>query len=631
LTPDSFLNLVFIAVENYVYRREVKVNACYRVDTIDIEVVPVAGIFISPQDSAVCPGETIQFVVTADPGVSDFMWMPPNGLSCTECKEPAATVFATTTYSVEGEFKGCPVGGAVTVIAKPLPAYSFPSPPFTCSGDPILLNLANDQFSTFTWTASDGSDVPDIAQPVVSPTQTTTYSFTADRDGCTVSDQVTITVPQDFTLTVAPGKTVCKGDQITLNASATQGGILFDWTASNGSPVEDIANPTVIITGPVSYTVVATDPAACWSHSETIVFDVFPDLSLSVSNDVTQPQGTQTILVASANPAGVTYAWKDNKGNNLGTTASITVAPCDTTVYTVTVTHPNGCGTLEASVTVNTLDIFDLSVSGNLTITQGEKTTLTATATLPGTTFAWKDNFGNAVGTTASITVSPCKTTSYTVTATHPNGCGTETETLIVVVADAFTIASVNLVILGNDTTGMLYEGQEYMLTVTTVPAVLSGVTYTWTVNGEVVATTADTTSGTLKAPEITDPSSDEVPITYGVLITSAEGCQNPSADETGIIKNNPVEVPNAFSPNNDQNNDRFSLVSRVPVNIVDFKVWNRWGQLVYNNEAGAQGWDGMFKNEPAPSDVYVYHIVWEIDGGDGVRTVMKGDVTLLR
>ena len=49
---------------------------------------------------------------------------------------------------------------------------------------------------------------------------------------------------------------------------------------------------------------------------------------------------------------------------------------------------------------------------------------------------------------------------------------------------------------------------------------------------------------------------------------------------------------------------------------VSDFKVYNRWGHLVYNNEDPANGWDGKFKNEDAPSDVYIYMITIDMPSG---------------
>ncbi|MBK8566272.1 MAG: gliding motility-associated C-terminal domain-containing protein [Saprospiraceae bacterium] len=89
--------------------------------------------------------------------------------------------------------------------------------------------------------------------------------------------------------------------------------------------------------------------------------------------------------------------------------------------------------------------------------------------------------------------------------------------------------------------------------------------------------------------------------------------------------------MPNAFSPNGDESNDWFQIVSNVPLTINEFKIWNRWGYLVYDNDNPEDGWDGKQKNEEAPSDVYIYKIVYQITGGSGKQYSQKGDVTLLR
>ena len=98
--------------------------------------------------------------------------------------------------------------------------------------------------------------------------------------------------------------------------------------------------------------------------------------------------------------------------------------------------------------------------------------------------------------------------------------------------------------------------------------------------------------------------------------------------------------VPNIFSPDNDGENDFFNVtfftgttpsmaVDMGPIAVTTFKIFNRWGELVYNNENPTQGWDGMHNDEPAPSDVYIYMI--EITLPNGSIESFQGDVTLIR
>ncbi len=88
------------------------------------------------------------------------------------------------------------------------------------------------------------------------------------------------------------------------------------------------------------------------------------------------------------------------------------------------------------------------------------------------------------------------------------------------------------------------------------------------------------------------------------------------------------VSMPNAFTPDGDGVNDFFGPVSTSDVDILQFKIFNRWGEVVFN-EISQQGWDGTSEGKAAPSDVYVYTV--EIINGNGTREFFSGDVTLIR
>lgn len=90
------------------------------------------------------------------------------------------------------------------------------------------------------------------------------------------------------------------------------------------------------------------------------------------------------------------------------------------------------------------------------------------------------------------------------------------------------------------------------------------------------------------------------------------------------------ITLPNAFAPASDIGGaNRFGLLNKQLVRLISFKVFNRWGQEVYNSSDLTGGWDGMFNGKEAETGVYV----WEVDGfcPDGQRIKQKGDVTLLR
>ncbi len=88
------------------------------------------------------------------------------------------------------------------------------------------------------------------------------------------------------------------------------------------------------------------------------------------------------------------------------------------------------------------------------------------------------------------------------------------------------------------------------------------------------------------------------------------------------------IYVPNAFSPNGDGNND-ILYVRGLWVEKIIFRIFDRWGELVFESNNIANGWDGMFKDKKLPPDVYDYYL--DITCVGGQQTITKGNVTLMK
>ena len=89
--------------------------------------------------------------------------------------------------------------------------------------------------------------------------------------------------------------------------------------------------------------------------------------------------------------------------------------------------------------------------------------------------------------------------------------------------------------------------------------------------------------------------------------------------------------IPNAFSPNGDGNNDRFKpLGSGAFAGDFQMSIWNRWGQEVYRStDPTSDGWDGKFNGQDAPTGVYAYIISYKNIYGES--KIVKDNVTLTR
>lgn len=130
---------------------------------------------------------------------------------------------------------------------------------------------------------------------------------------------------------------------------------------------------------------------------------------------------------------------------------------------------------------------------------------------------------------------------------------------------------------------------------------------------------------------------------TYSVEVSNAcfsagDDIQVTSIDCTCPLKNKEDErIPNAFTPNGDELNSSFRVLTYCQdILAFNMKVFNRWGQLVFETNDYRTGWNGEFKNEPAPSDTYTWVIDFTyreegINNGNPVSEVVSGDVTLIR
>ena len=118
---------------------------------------------------------------------------------------------------------------------------------------------------------------------------------------------------------------------------------------------------------------------------------------------------------------------------------------------------------------------------------------------------------------------------------------------------------------------------------------------------------------------------------TYYITGTSSNGCKTSYEISVTVIPDYNLFIPNAFTPNGDGKNDVWQMFGELH-NVKQFavKVFNRWGELVYEGQDVTKGWDGTYKGGASPEGVYVYEIslVWLDNRGDDHY---QGSITLLR
>lgn len=135
-----------------------------------------------------------------------------------------------------------------------------------------------------------------------------------------------------------------------------------------------------------------------------------------------------------------------------------------------------------------------------------------------------------------------------------------------------------------------------------------------------------ETTSS--QSVSITDFSLSESEVCY--IVSYVDECGNESEPTAPVcFEFSPrITLPNAFSPNGDDHNDRFNVDNGI---FLEFRmdIYNRWGKLIFSTTDAVTGWDGSVNGQPAPIGGYVYRINY--NSGNGAPVSLSGSLTLIR
>ena len=115
----------------------------------------------------------------------------------------------------------------------------------------------------------------------------------------------------------------------------------------------------------------------------------------------------------------------------------------------------------------------------------------------------------------------------------------------------------------------------------------------------------------------------------YVLTVTNSQGCEDRDTLRINVFDHADIYVPTAFTPNDDGKNDVLRVVAPGFRQLLFFRIYNRWGQLVFETKDMNKGWNGAIQNRPLASDVYVW-IVLGIDASNQ-RMERKGTVLLIR
>ncbi|MBV6484824.1 MAG: hypothetical protein KFKLKKLM_01340 [Flavobacteriales bacterium] len=631
-TLDS---LVVSPTTNTTYSVIVEVGGCSDTATFAVTVNNLPTAIVSG-DQTICIGETT--TLTASGGVS-YVWN--NGIIVDSI---VVSPIADSTYIVTvTDANGCVNSANSTVTVNALPNPNIIGTTTICDGTSTTLT-ANGGVS-YVW--NNGSSANSIN---VSPSADSTYVVTAtDANGCSDTASTLVQVISNPTAVVTSSNGtnfVCNGSSVTLTAS---GGGTYLWN-DNSTLDSLVVSPTVN----TNYDVIVTLGGCSDTATFAVTVNSLP--TAIISGNSTICNGQSTTLTASG---GTSYSWNTGSTND-----TINVNPTSNTTYTVTVTDANGCvNSTNSNVAVNALPI--ITISGTTTICNGQNTTLTANG---ANSYVW-----NTTATTNSINVNPTTgTTNYSVVGTGANGCVDSTQTTVTVNPKPVAVISGNSSVCDGQTLTLTATGgsnfewstSETTATINVLPTDTTTYSVIVSTNGcadtasitvnhiplPSITAFADTTiflgqSATINATSLTpfnwSPNEaisctdcitatvNPIETTTYCATTTKNGCENSSCVTVVVDKRcGNVFVPNAFSPNADGSNDCLMVYSNCLDKLL-FRVYSRWGEMIFESDKIDGCWDGTYKGEDLNTGVFVYTVQALLI--DGTEVEFKGNTTLFR
>ncbi|MFC0771831.1 PKD domain-containing protein [Terrimonas alba] len=393
---------------------------------------------------------------------------------------------------------------------------------------------------------------------------------------------------------------ICVPDNLQLQASGTG---VFSWTPATSMINSNTATPTVNPTTTTTYTVELNEQGCI--NTDTVRVRVVRFVTLNPMPDTVICRTDSVKLNVMSD--GLQYQWTSTPASGISdpTTQNPTVLPVTASTSYEVLARIGSCSET-ANIIVRTVPYPVANAGPDSIICYNTPAYLHGSH--DGTSFTWSPVNSLSNPNSLNPIAYPFGTTAYILSSHDNKGCpkpGYDT-VLINVLPKIVPFA-------GNDT--MVVIGQPLQLNAE------GGARYLW-------SPSTGLNSNSIKNPVATYEQVDT--IRYTVEVFNEAGCSDSAFVTVKIFKTIPyVFVPTAFTPNGDGLNDVIRPIAVGVQQIKYFRIFNRWGQMIFSTTTNEQGWDGKISGVLQGSNVFV----WMVSAIDylGKPIFLKGTVTLIR
>jgi gliding motility-associated-like protein len=413
-----------------------------------------------------------------------------------------------------------------------------------------------------------------------------------------------------------PDKTIgCVDFTVKFNNSSSASDS-FLWDFGNGVTSSVNFDTTIIYSQPGTYQVYlyVTDSICQLTDTAHITINVYDSLQLSVDNDTTFCLPIPLTFKANSYGTANSFVWSSNSNfsdtlNNSISDSSLSFIADYSGYYYVKVGN-GGCNLID-SIKLEVIS-SNITLSGNSQLCVLDTALIIATNSNPAINFSY-------LWSPDSIILTPLTLNSATIYALS-------SQYVYVDISDGVTCNytdSVYIDVIKIYPNTINASASDYLVPEGATVQLFgqpSGLIYNWS------------PSDGLSNAHVQNPEATVKGETQFILTAGFENCMKM---DTVLIKTYPfncedpyVFIPTAFSPNDDHENDVLYVRGEM-IKEMTFRVFNRWGELVFESHDTHTGWDGKFKGKKLDPDVYDYYL--EVICIDDQSNIKKGNITLLK
>ena len=576
-----------------------RMYSCPASDAITVtHVIPVVN--IGP-DTVFCSGDSMLLNPTpATAAGMIYTWSTGDTI-------PSIWVNTTGTYWLRIDSTADCVGtDTADIVVSPIIHATLINDTTLCYGGTLVIAPAESYGSpTYAW--SDGI----TTTPTFNVITSGTYWVQVTDSACSAADTVKIRIVYDTLTVFNPDTAICRGQVVVVRATYSPD-VTYQWLPTAGVPTSTVPTPTITPDTSAMYvlegTIILGGELLNCRTRDSFYIDVHPTPSVNMGGNRNICEFDSIRITPIVTPSWYTnyiYDWTPGTFLDDSTAPSVIFTAGDTTklVLVVSTPGPAFCSSADSIIIYKYNGNF-ASMSTDTSLCPGDSVQLFPASSEFGATFySWDPPTYIDNQYSATPIIKPITSISYHGIATSQYGCK---DTL------SYSITVLPAAVVSLTDSAVLFPGETYQ-----IDPVTNCTYYSW-------APPIGLSDTSIANPEANPP----VSTMYILTARTEDGCKTKDSIGIRVSDYSIISVPNAFAPGSASNGTLKVILNGI-ARLRYFRIYNRWGGLVFEGKNIETGWDGTIDGKPQPMGVYVYEA--EALTSDGKIMQKQGNVTLLR